>query len=209
VSQSQGVKIVPPSLTPPVAHTGYCTQQSFDKSMLAFQKSVENKIRPQIVFVDGWDAHFSPILRAMRADNIFVFFLRAQNSSVDQPNDNGPNAMFHGAYSTEFARLNAARPNLPTEYFAVNKSIAAGIEKLRTAAGAKCVTDAYAKTGIWPVDRNTESQQRAAELARMYTPAAQAERQLAVVEADALPPQVVSQGGTLVYRCVTSSLVSE
>jgi hypothetical protein len=69
-----------PSLTPPVAHTGYCTQQSFDKSMLAFQKSVENKIRPQIVFVDGWDAHFSPILRAMRADNIFVFFLSVSGS---------------------------------------------------------------------------------------------------------------------------------
>mmetsp|Transcript_18940 Transcript_18940/g.36829 ORF Transcript_18940/g.36829 Transcript_18940/m.36829 type:complete len:151 (-) Transcript_18940:197-649(-) len=67
--------------------------------------------RKRFLFIDGHDSHFNPrALRLLLANNVFPFFLRANNSSVDQPNDNGPNAVVKSnygvCYDKKFASLN-------------------------------------------------------------------------------------------------------
>mmetsp|Transcript_5661 Transcript_5661/g.9792 ORF Transcript_5661/g.9792 Transcript_5661/m.9792 type:complete len:145 (+) Transcript_5661:129-563(+) len=42
--------------------------------MFAFRDQC-GPLRPQIAFVDGYDAHFSTVLTLMKEDNIWVFFL--------------------------------------------------------------------------------------------------------------------------------------
>ena len=74
---------------------GYIDEAGFRQMMIAFQKR-RGPLRPQVVFLDGFDAHFSAVLTVMKADGIWVFFLRAHNSVNDQGHDNGPNAVYEG-----------------------------------------------------------------------------------------------------------------
>lgn len=76
---------------------GYVDEASFAQDMRNFQQFCGPE-RPQFLYMDGYDAHFSDVLSELKEDYIYVFFLRGQNRIGDQPNDNGQNAMFEGDY---------------------------------------------------------------------------------------------------------------
>ena len=61
-----------------------------------------------ILFLDGYGAHFSDeALEFLHENGVYPCFLRAQNSEMDSPNDNGPNANFKSHYNQELANWRA------------------------------------------------------------------------------------------------------
>jgi hypothetical protein len=157
--------------------------------MLVFLESQRNTSRPIIIFFDGWDSHFHNVLEKLRLDRIYTFFLRSQNSVVDQPNDNGPNAMVHGAFSQQFSVERAMRPTVNLLTASTNRCIAAGLAKLQTEEGARCIRNAFQKTGLYPLNRNTPRHQEAARLALPYTtPTATVSASNALLQLSMVPP---------------------
>jgi hypothetical protein len=60
---------------------------------------------PQYLFMDGHDSHFDPdALQYLIDNNVFVFFLKSNDSINDQPNDMGPNSLFKSCYNRVIGR---------------------------------------------------------------------------------------------------------
>ena len=58
------------------------------------------KANPQFPFFDGHGSHWdSDSLDILSKRNLHPFFLKAGDSTNDQPNDNGPNATFKACYN--------------------------------------------------------------------------------------------------------------
>lgn len=102
--------------------------------MTNFQRTTA-LIRPQFVFQDGFDGHWSKTCDELRADGIFCFFLRSQNSISDQPNDNGLNAMNHANVNNSLAKIKYTHPNLPMTVPYFNQALADGWFETRITAG--------------------------------------------------------------------------
>ena len=102
--------------------------------MTNFQQTT-SLIRPQFVFQDGFDGHWSMTCDELRANGIVCFFLRSQNSISDQPNDNGLNAKNHANVNDSLAKLKHARPNLPMSVPVFNQALNEGWFETRITAG--------------------------------------------------------------------------
>jgi hypothetical protein len=51
--------------------------------------------------------------RWARRHYVFIFFLRSQASSIDQPNDRGVNAFFKALFDAAYARYKLKYPSIP------------------------------------------------------------------------------------------------
>jgi hypothetical protein len=118
--------------------------------MLGFQRQC-GPLRPQFVFLDGYDAHFSTVLTDMRKDNIWAFFLRSNNSINDQPNDNGTNAMYERQYSVAMENVRLERPGIPLTPADVNGCLMKAWSHIKT-YGGPTIVKSFGVTGICPLN---------------------------------------------------------
>ncbi len=67
-----------------------------------------NHVLPLFIFLDRHDSHWCPYALQLLKDNtIHVFFLRSQNSTHDQPNDNGSNTTVKSIYMRMLGEVQA------------------------------------------------------------------------------------------------------
>ena len=102
---------------------GYNDQAGFMqicKHFVSFARNAGNEGVPLFLTLDAHSSHLDPAaLDYLMDNNIYVFFLRANNSDNDQPNDNGPNAklkslvMRHGEDYFSKVRTFRAKSTLP------------------------------------------------------------------------------------------------
>jgi len=73
--------------------SGYMDRDGFTKTCKNFVRlSGSSKTNPQFNFFDGHDSHWAPdALDTLAENGTRAFFLKAGDSTKDQPNDNGPN----------------------------------------------------------------------------------------------------------------------
>ena len=72
------------------SESGYLTKN--DWFLVCAHLKMHILYRPAFVFIDGFVNHWDPdALDILVSDNIFVMFLKSQDSDSDQVNDNGPN----------------------------------------------------------------------------------------------------------------------
>jgi len=143
--------------------SGYVDEPSFRRMMFAFQVQC-GPLRPQFVYLDGYDAHFSTVLSKMKEDHIYTFFLRSNNSINDQPNDCGQNAMFESD-----ARLiqMGTRPAIAIKPADVNKCLMQAWGGLKRHAG-DTIVKSFEVTGICPLNRNARNHCMNAKLSTLW-----------------------------------------
>jgi hypothetical protein len=115
---------------------------------------------PLFFFMDAHESHLNPdALQYLKDNNVFAFFLRANNSDVDQPNDNGPNSKlkslfnhFLGLYNIKMSR--AWKLSKP----AFNYIFTQAWEEFQRTAGTVCY-NAFVKTGIHPPNPDSPNNQ--------------------------------------------------
>jgi hypothetical protein len=148
--------------------TGYVDEPGFNAMMRGFQDQC-GPLRPQFVFLDGYDAHFSAVLSELKKNGIYVFFLRSNNSINDQPNDNGINAMFEHAFNRAVAQLRLSRPGLPMTPALVNQCLMEAWRYCKCNGGPTIVKSFGSEgTGICPVDRRAKNHVVNAKLATAF-----------------------------------------
>jgi hypothetical protein len=89
---------LPNSWTSHNTPSGYMDKSGFYLCVLALVLYIRERdgdnLKPQFVFLDGFDGHFSAdALDLAHANNIHIFFLKSNDSINDQPADMGANAM--------------------------------------------------------------------------------------------------------------------
>ena len=118
--------------------------------------------RPAFVQFDGFVNHWDPdALALLVEDDIYVFFLKSQDSDSDQLNDNGPNASVKAGYSRGYDDWLECNPGVPYTPFYLNPILAAAwaefVEK-----GRPIIIRAAKKCGISPFNPNAENFQGSA-----------------------------------------------
>jgi hypothetical protein len=101
--------------------SGYMDKEGFcalAKHFVLHSKATPDN--PQFLFIDGHDSHWDiDALQYLLDHNVHVFFLKANDSINDQPNDMGPNAKLKSAYSVCYLNWRQRYPTVPynVEYF--------------------------------------------------------------------------------------------
>lgn len=139
--------------------SGYMDQEGWLKYAKHFVDATSHGEAPTarrhlFLFIDGHDSHQSPeALQQLLDHNVHVLFLRSNASIGDQPNDNGPNAVFHAARSGARERWRASvGPAVPYNVTFANQVLAeAHAEYL--GKSSPVIVKAFKKTGIWPLVR--------------------------------------------------------
>lgn len=108
------------------------------------------------MFLDGYDAHFSTVLDEMKESHIYVFFLRSNNSSNDQPNDCGLNGFVEGKYNNKMSLEKACRPGLPITHGMVNTALMHAWREAKKSAGS-IIVNSFRVSGICPLNRYAEN----------------------------------------------------
>jgi hypothetical protein len=140
------------------SHSGSMTQENFFHYVNHFLQARPTNPGPIILLLDGHGSRWSvPALRKLIANNVFPFFFASHTSIWAQPNDAGVNKRFHWAIeqSAVTARRDEEQPTL--DYF--NEILKEGwiyfLEAERCdlrALGLNNTTNAYARTGVFPLD---------------------------------------------------------
>ena len=132
--------------------SGYNDRVGFRKIAMHFLAHCGPR-RPQYVFVDGHDSHWDPdALQLLKDAQVFVFFLRSQNSENDQPNDNGPNAALKAKYKESLEQWYwrwTRSVKLTPAYF---NSIFLSAWQLFVCDAGGAVVRAFARCGLHPLN---------------------------------------------------------
>ena len=108
---------LPPNFIVSETPSGYMTQPEFEKAILQlheYRKKQKREHIPSFFFMDAHDSHWGSVgLDFCLKHNIFPFFLRSNNSTEDQPNDNGSNAVVQAAYTKAQLRWRKKYPGVP------------------------------------------------------------------------------------------------
>jgi len=85
--------------------SGYMDRDGWFKTIHNFTKLCgASESNPQYLYFDGHGSHWdADALDLMSSNDIYSFFLKAEDSENDQPNDNGPNAGLKDDYNDEKA----------------------------------------------------------------------------------------------------------
>lgn len=136
--------------------------------MYGFQRQC-GPLRPQFVYLDGFDAHFSNVLAEMEADQIYTFFLRSNNSINDQANDNGINAMFEAAFNRALGGLRRRKPGAPITPPDCNKGLMEAWAYCKT-HGGPTIVKAFRVCGVCPVNRNAKNHMLNKKVSDIFRP---------------------------------------
>ena len=131
--------------------SGYQDREGFLKVCSQFLEYCGPK-RPQYLFLDGHDSHFdADALDHLAADGIHVFFLKANNSEQDQPNDNGPNSVLKACYDARFDDWLHQYDGVPFNGAFFNAVfVPAWRDWKAKASGA--IARAFSDCGLWPLN---------------------------------------------------------
>ena len=112
-------------------------------------------MNPQYVYIDGHDSHWdATALRYLRDNNIYVCFLKANDSANDQPNDMGPNAALKAHYATRYSQHCRRYPGVTYTTLHFNSVCAAAYQDLLSSPTiASTVMHAFKKAGLHPMER--------------------------------------------------------
>ena len=151
--------------------SGYNDQSCFMKWCVHFVKSVPRRNTSVYIFLcmDGHDSHFnSKALAYLKTYNVFVFFLRSNNSALDQPNDNGSNAALKALYMKFYEEYFSGMPGssgylrgwgMKAPQF--NYIFMCAWQEFRCTKG-QVIFDSFRKTGIQPPSRTCPNNTSAA-----------------------------------------------
>lgn len=106
---------LPPDWRVHCTQSGYMDRDGFKvciSSLVDYLK--ENNItKPQFVYIDGHDSHFcAEAMKFALDNNIYIFFLKSNDSINDQPCDMGPNAMLQRYYDQTLLSWQRSHPNV-------------------------------------------------------------------------------------------------
>ena len=122
------------------------------------QHSGASAANPQYLYWDGHDSHWdADALDYFAKNHVFVFFLKANDSANDQPNDMGPNRNWKAIYATVVGEWQAAHPMVSFTMEWMNMVIVETWERtMGSATSAERVRDGFAKAGIFPFRLSSE-----------------------------------------------------
>ena len=148
---------LPPNFIVTETPSGYQTQAEFEKVILQLRDYRVSQGRshiPAFLFLDAHFSHWNTEAFAFaRLHKIFPFFLRSNNSTGDQANDNGTNALIETSYSDALHEWRSKYPGVPYNKAWFNVVLAATwnkmdvIDKKNT---IRVVKKSYQVTGCWP-----------------------------------------------------------
>lgn len=132
--------------------SGYMDRDGFVKTCSNFcQLNGGTPTNPQFSFFDGHDSHWAPeALDIMAHSNTHPFFLKAGNSTRDQPNDNCPNCCLRACYNAAKDEWDEMFGNIKFNPPHFNSVFVKAWESFTTKA-APIVKSAFQKTGIHPL----------------------------------------------------------
>lgn len=133
------------------------------KHFLRYCGRPAGSMRPLFTYIDGAEGHWATEgLRLLLEQHVYVRFLRSHASEDDQPNDNGPNALWHSCYGTHFTHWQEKYGVTVkfTPAFANMVAVAAWND-FKSKAGP-VVVKAFMKTGIFPLSSAAENHVRGA-----------------------------------------------
>ena len=104
------------------------------------------------VFGDGHDSHFNgPTMEYALSNKLQPFFLRSQNSTRDQVNDNGPNRRLKAIFATYLQKWISKYPGVAFNAQWFNLVFVEAWEEFATSPGlSACIKNAFEKTGTYP-----------------------------------------------------------
>ena len=107
---------------------------------------------PQYLYWDGHDSHWDPdALDYFAEHHVHVHFLKANDSSNDQPNDMGPNRNIKAIYATCYSEWRARYPGVVYTAEWLNGVLAETYRRFMLSANSEaCVRDSFAKAGLYP-----------------------------------------------------------
>jgi hypothetical protein len=139
-------------------HSGSMTQEAFYLYVTHFLEARPKDSGPIILLLDGHGSRWSvPALRKLIANNVYPFIFASHTSIWAQPNDAGVNKRFHWAIeeSAKKERRGEDQATLPYFNHILNEGWVFFLEAERKdlrALGLNNTTNAYARTGIFPLD---------------------------------------------------------
>lgn len=169
--------------------SGYQDRDGFAKVCAQFIEYCGPK-RPQYIFIDGHDSHFdSEALDQLASNNIFVFFLKSNNSEEDQPNDNGPNSALKACYDSKYDDWLHQFDGVPYNGAFFNSVFVPAWRDWKAKASAS-IAQAFSMCGLWPLNEKAANYTHGSELASKF------KRQVDAPPAPSGQPDAAAQGSS-------------
>ena len=134
--------------------SGYMDRAGFRAVAKVFvERSGASASNPQYVYIDGHDSHWDPeALRHFAENNVYVSFLKANDSANDQPNDMGPNAALKSTYSDCYEEWRMTHPTLAyTPEWCNTVLKTAYLRFTQNPKTVQCIQRAFEKSGLCPM----------------------------------------------------------
>ena len=155
-------RVLPTTIGMAQTQSGYVECNDKTDIMLMYAHHLVNQlprgVKGFILFMDGYGGHFSKAaLDFLKANGVYVCFLRSQNSEMDQPNDNGPNGKLKSLYNQALAQWRAEFVDRNTNPFRprhFNEVFCRAWDLFTRSSHEQSFERAWERCGLYPLNMN-------------------------------------------------------